>query len=292
MSTKVLYICGYGRSGSTIIESMLSTYLDFCPLGEVINITKAPKAGVDRQCSCGSGVDECSTWGEISNAIRCDRLSSGHTRSSWRLLRARYSASLYNSYSQVTGEHRTLIDASKTSFDAFATAIEMAKKKPDAYFIHVIRSPVRVLDSRYSHNNVHLKKGITQRRRGVGIKTTFGWIFSNLVALHIGRIVGTRRYIIIDYENFCRDPRKCLVKIAELVEDAVFTEEPPAKSINKFHSVAGNYLSGTKRDEITIDQVVSYNKKMLPQASKAFLRNMYALPMVSLYSFMIKRSAT
>jgi hypothetical protein len=60
---KVLYINGYGRSGSTVIESLLSADKRIVAVGELRNLWL--RAGLSYKCSCGSKILDCSFWGGI-----------------------------------------------------------------------------------------------------------------------------------------------------------------------------------------------------------------------------------
>src|SRR5680860_1535145 len=69
--TKLLYIGGYGHSGSTLLEYLMTGCSDLVACGEV---TSARLADYEtRKCSCGSLAKECSVWrllADISSAAK------------------------------------------------------------------------------------------------------------------------------------------------------------------------------------------------------------------------------
>lgn len=60
----VCYIGGFGRSGSTLLETIVAGFAPVCVLGEVVHVWER---GVreDRLCSCGQPFSRCPFWQEI-----------------------------------------------------------------------------------------------------------------------------------------------------------------------------------------------------------------------------------
>ena len=61
---EVLYIGGSGRSGSTILDSILGQFEGFMSVGEVRFIWKRGLID-DRLCSCGEAFSDCPFWTEV-----------------------------------------------------------------------------------------------------------------------------------------------------------------------------------------------------------------------------------
>ena len=64
---KVLNITGWGRSGSTILGSILGSCKDFFFGGELRNIWKLSLLD-NRLCGCGVPLKECSFWKKVFNS--------------------------------------------------------------------------------------------------------------------------------------------------------------------------------------------------------------------------------
>ena len=59
--TRVIYLGGLGRSGTTLLERMLGGLPGVCALGEVVHLWQR---GVrdDEQCACGRPFSACGFW--------------------------------------------------------------------------------------------------------------------------------------------------------------------------------------------------------------------------------------
>jgi len=66
-TTPLVYIGGSGRSGSTLLERMLSCVPGFWPVGELVFIWER---GLRRNdlCSCGARFRDCEYWVQVGQA--------------------------------------------------------------------------------------------------------------------------------------------------------------------------------------------------------------------------------
>jgi len=64
MTEKVLYIAGTGRSGSTLLATMLSRQPAFLGVGELRYVWER-SLGQNQLCGCGRPFRECTFWGEV-----------------------------------------------------------------------------------------------------------------------------------------------------------------------------------------------------------------------------------
>ena len=65
--TKVLYIAGSGRSGSTILDNILGQIEGFFPVGEFVYVWN--RLANDGICSCGSRFRACELWGPVLERV-------------------------------------------------------------------------------------------------------------------------------------------------------------------------------------------------------------------------------
>jgi len=64
LDQKVLYIGGFGRSGSTLVERILGQLPGFCSAGEIVFLWQ--RGLIDGQlCGCGVPVPECEFWSRV-----------------------------------------------------------------------------------------------------------------------------------------------------------------------------------------------------------------------------------
>jgi len=65
---RLLYICGPGHSGSTLLEMFLAGHPEIAALGELHNLNH--QIAVGRPCSCGAPLKSCGRWQAGACAIR------------------------------------------------------------------------------------------------------------------------------------------------------------------------------------------------------------------------------
>ena len=64
LDQKVLYIGGFGRSGSTLVERILGQLPGFCSAGEIVFLWQRGLLG-GQLCGCGVPVPECDFWTRV-----------------------------------------------------------------------------------------------------------------------------------------------------------------------------------------------------------------------------------
>ena len=67
MTTKVVYIAGAGRSGSTFLSQLLSQNPDCMNVGQIRHL--AMSYGRKRLCSCGKALPDCTYWGKVAAGL-------------------------------------------------------------------------------------------------------------------------------------------------------------------------------------------------------------------------------
>ena len=161
-STKVLYVAGFGRSGSTILSNSLGQVEGFFSAGELNFIWKHALIE-NRLCGCGRPSRECPVWRSVFDEAfggmdRVDaremmRLQAAGARTRHiplmltekgrRRLKGRMgkflnaSARLYEAIKSVTGS-RVIVDSSKEP--AYGYAMGMVPEL-DVRVLHLIRDP-------------------------------------------------------------------------------------------------------------------------------------------------------
>lgn len=192
---QVLYIAGYGRSGSTILDMLLGTHPDVFSAGELTRVFRAVVLG--EPCSCGAPVDRCPLWGAVlaETGVHDDRTIA---KRAWQAtvaldqasvsgVRRRHHAELYERLwprllhilARRTGAS-VVVDSSKTT--------RLTRNRPNALraagvgvsVVQLTRDPARVIESALRGTNTDLAKG---KPTSVGVTTPFrvavGWIAAN-----------------------------------------------------------------------------------------------------------------
>ncbi len=163
--TEVLYIGGWGRSGSTLLARMLGRIAGFVSVGEVRELWQR---GVieNRSCGCGSPFLRCEFWREVgvrayggwSAAYAEQMVTTGRELDSLRhsgWLRKRFGSGesarayleslspLYHAISEVGGDH-VVVDSSK--LPNYASLLAMSDEI-DLSLVHLVRDSRGVANS-------------------------------------------------------------------------------------------------------------------------------------------------
>jgi hypothetical protein len=263
--TKVLYVSGWGRSGSTILGSILGQVEGFFSVGELRLIWDR---GIIRNWLCGCGVPfrECPVWSEVvsqafgdvsrAEAQRMIDMRERGPRTRHLLvptlnpLRARvdrageYPRALEKLYRavRVISQSRVIVDTSKLPSYGY-----VLQNTPgiELYTLHLVRDPRAVAyswgyrrkpraDRKDESNNLMTRQGI--------VRSSLAWDARNLATEGaLGR--EPERYMPLRYEDFVEDPRGSVEDILRFVgeEEAVspFASEREV-ALEASHSFSGN----------------------------------------------------
>jgi hypothetical protein len=89
----LIFIAGFGRSGSTLLDKILGCSDEVMSLGEIVlfdiyrSETPYPKVAEDFLCSCGEKFNRCSFWCEVLRTLAPDEGSIVNDTSYWARLR-------------------------------------------------------------------------------------------------------------------------------------------------------------------------------------------------------------
>lgn len=262
--TKVLYIVGWGRSGSTILGNILGELDGFFHTGELWGLwglfEKGPEAFEARRCGCGERVEECPVWGPALRACASDAYPTEVNRWYKESVRLRYTMRLIRqgeSTSRTMGSnlaayvgvldcvHRTVAEGTSSK-----VIVDSSSRPPDAavlrmlpgvrpYFLHLVRDPRAVAFS-WQRHTIRPDTGQSFPQHGTA-NSTLNWLTWNLAAETLRR--RGSRYLRVRYEDFVRDPRAVIHKVAEFVGEPrsqlPFTDARTAH-LGTNHTVWGN----------------------------------------------------
>jgi hypothetical protein len=261
--TKVLYVVGLGRSGSTILSNSLGQIEDFFSTGELNFIWKHDFVE-NRLCGCGEPLQECPVWTEVMDRAfggmdgvdprEMMRLQSSGTRTRHiplmltdrgrRTLRERLEKLLFNygmlyeAIKAVTGS-RVIVDSSKEPAHGYAMSMV---SDIDFRVLHLIRDPRAAA---YSWLKRKPQPDSDEREFMVRFSPTKSaalWDSWNASAEALRRRAPDR-YLRLRYEDFVADPRESFERILELLDEQ--DAEPPLASdrevkLGVTHTVSGN----------------------------------------------------
>jgi len=257
---KLLYIAGYGRSGSTALATILSGHPLIVGVGEATFLAD-DWDDPQRPCSCGAPYGECEFWRDLA----VTRSDLDHARTIVRdidrhivrtLLRCRYpsksatATGYHRIVNQVNGYVRQrsgrpiVLDASKSARGAAARAVALRHLAgEDVYLVHLVRDGMASVDSMASTGSNWAIEGHASARRLPAARATIGWVRANLCALSARAVLGPHRSLQLSYEDTLRNPADALTQIGDLLSidlSTVARDIDLHRAFSVGHVVGGN----------------------------------------------------
>jgi len=239
---KVLYVSGMGRSGSTILDSVLGQLSGAVSGGELCFLWDR---GVEANtlCSCGRWFDECEFWIQVMELVRQEYggalpekagswfATHGKNTALPRLLTAlrrdkpspalteygRLLRVLYQSIERISSA-RLIVDSSK--FPGYASILTRYADL-DVYRIHLIRDSRGVAYSWNKKKQYFNHEGTTETMPRYGpLAVSARWYAYN-VGTELCTAYDSRPSLRVRYEDFVRDPRSILDEICAYCDEPV-----------------------------------------------------------------------
>jgi len=287
----VVFIAGSGRSGSTILDTILGQVDGFFSAGELRLLWRR---GVleDRLCGCGQRFSACPVWTEVlrragmvePRAVAEEVLSSTaaatRVRHVPRILRHRHDpgavvaglpgcgerlGGLYRSIRDVTG-CEVVVDSSKSPAYGFLLSGVPGLR---VHIVHLVRDP-RAASFSWRRTKVqpdritpgHMEPQGTARSAAL-------WVTWNTTARLLWER-GALPHLVVRYEDFIADPEAAVRAILELVGRAgrslPFTS-PSVVALAPTHTVAGN-PNRLLHGEVALEADEEWRTAMSPGAKR------------------------
>lgn len=272
----VIYIISDRRSGSTLLENMLSKSQEVVSVGELSmlkgHIYKEGAGALwDWNCSCGKPVLECPFWSVVLKDIytdgepeknetevkypynsakvkRASLMPSSGKNFLLKLVRKEknkqtiaFVSSIYRSIFNTTGK-RVIVDSSKTPIQALAL---FDSKQMNAKFIFLTRDLRAITISK-------IKRWKVNKRSDNGpFKTLINSYFFKKLCEAVMKIIGNNNSLQLRYEDLAQNPQKELDKIF-LKFGVKPYPAPEYMELLDEHTIAGT-PGRFERKKITID---------------------------------------
>jgi hypothetical protein len=258
---KVVYIAGYGRSGSTVLDVLLGAHDRAVSVGELVYLGKEWRHN-ERNCACGSPYDQCPFWEDALDGV--DEAKSltrivrrvEHRRALLRLLTGmipdrirriyrHYAQHLFD-YAAERGNADWIIDSSKSARHAagrFWALYNVAGL--DVRVIHLVRDGRSVLRSVVEKGTNWAMEGYREEKRFLAERTLVGWNLANSLAWTLGAALSGDRYLRVRLEDLLECPESTLHDIGSFIgEDlsSVIDRIAANESFSVGHNVSGNRI--------------------------------------------------
>jgi hypothetical protein len=285
----VLYIIGYGRSGSTLLDIMLGNHPEVFGAGEATWIFKHFRQNVE--CSCGASAHSCPVWTRVFDRVGSDPQTAARLtlagdraigvsnteeyRKTWR--------TMLDALASQTGA-RWIVDSSKISRLQFNRLYMLGMLSPDPpLVVHLVRDPRAVMWSVRRGSNRRLAAGDTSLPRGGEIRGLASWILANSMA-ELVRMNSGFPWRVLRYEDLVARPANALsslLKWMQLDPEPVIRRLNDGRGFDVGHSLSGNRMrSGSSTVRIRPD---SEWEERLPAMTR--LLALPALPLMGRYGY-------
>jgi Sulfotransferase family len=234
---KVLYVAGFGRSGSTLLGNVLGQVKGFVSVGEIRNIWLHGLIQ-NKICGCGAPFNECEMWQPALNeafggvggvdpekmirlrerwsrTMHIPLMLAPPTRHLIRRRLAEYLDNLERLYRavQTTTGSRVIVDTSK--FPSYGFTVGMVPTV-DLRLVHLVRDPRAVA---YSWSRKRLQpdpENPEYMLRHSPVASSSRWMARNLATEAFWRR-SKERYLMLRYEDFVAEPQRTIRRVLELV---------------------------------------------------------------------------
>jgi hypothetical protein len=226
---KVVYIAGYGRSGSTVLDILLGNHSKIAGVGEVTYLLE-DYAERNRPCSCGMPYRECGFWKdlflngfpppELTRLLRkVEKLSfvprlllafiTSKDRGSYRA----YQERLFGHIAAQTGKP-FVVDSSKSARKVAGRFLALNRLGgQDVYVVHLVRDGWATMESLTVTGSNWALEGRSHSAKWPGLRAAFGWVCTNVWTSMLGKFLVPNRYQRLFYEEFVADPATVIRRI-------------------------------------------------------------------------------
>ena len=186
---KIIYIAGFGYSGSTLLERILATHPKVVGCGEVFSLNA--DFSINETCSCGASLEKCGHW----SPVYAQFLETETPIDEYEV---------FSLLSQNTDEVEYFVDSSKTSFKNLRRPFRL-RKMYEEKVVHIIRNPNDCYASM-------LERGLVSAGVWGKIKVGLHWSFANLGSILFGLLYPSDA-LKISYKTLTHNPIKVLNEI-------------------------------------------------------------------------------
>tara|TARA_R110002072_G_scaffold89232_4_gene199952 strand:+ start:79067 stop:79948 length:882 start_codon:yes stop_codon:yes gene_type:complete len=270
---KLVYIAGYSRSGSTVLDILLGDHGDIFSCGELTYYFQDAQ-NPSRLCACGAQYQNCEIWSAVSSDLpdaeaTLRKVESRGFSKVNATSKARYAKLMKPFLTQVraASDCRVLIDSSKNAKDAaFRLGALNDIAGEQVYVIHLVRDCFSTIGSYHANGSNWVQEGYGEEKSFLLLRSTIGWLLANLIAWRHGR---QYPYLRIRQQDFLHDPIQVLKKISAFIDEDLSDVIQKVEASELFyagHNVGGNRV---RKEGVQIrSQTVSDAK--VPFYSKLF----------------------
>ncbi len=268
---KVLYIAGYGRSGSTVLATILGNHPEMVSAGEVCYLLEDWEDEA-RPCSCGEPYKKCEFWSglpievvapsdsrpklrKIERAWAAPRVILGLTTKRERRAYRLYHQALFGHALRKSGK-QIVVDSSKSARSTVARSRALLTMGGcDVYVVHLVRNGEDTLRSLAVTGSNWALEGHGGPKKLVTLRAIIGWVLANVSTSLIWRTLRPDRYLLVRYEDLLDDPVATISRIGSFIGLETSGLEKRVRQGETFevgHMVGGNRLRFSGRVKLQV----------------------------------------
>jgi hypothetical protein len=263
---KLVYIGGYGHSGSTLLEYLMTASPQVIACGEVASSLRERMR--KKRCTCSRRVHDCPVWGPFQAS----------SAQSWAWRHEDLTLALLK---RVGAAYAVMVDSSKTAWGSAAVPFRLRRKLGrDFRLVHIVRDPRGVCWSLLKKAERNGKRPLAAVRCSWA---TLGWSVANIACEFFGWKYPDH-CLRVRYEDLAYCPREVMTSLfQQLLSDAEWRCDNIGTSDNR-HQLYGNRMRSQKLSFVDIKEDAAW-RTATPQASRRLidwfssaLRDRYGYP--------------
>lgn len=277
---KVLYIAGFERSGSTLVNRVLGQIDGFVAWGELRDIWEHGKIE-NRSCTCGASFSKCEEWSAIYDkqfeqdmGLTANEMLSLKRKTRAAVLLKSLDPLNVSTFSKVPKEYleglenlyrsiqkkthsKVIVDSTKAAWYGY---ILSTLENIDLYTVHIVRDPRGVCYSLQQRKS----QGEPECQWYNPLHASLSW---NLKNLGVERLLNfdPTRYLRIQYEEFIQSPEASIKSILQLVGES----NAPLPFVSKStvimgldHIITGSPSSRSNIGEVTLRTDTKWKRQL------------------------------
>ena len=239
----LIYIGGYGRSGSTLLEYLMTANPKLVACGEVASCLRTTRKS---RCTCRQPVKECPVWDLFFSP---SSQASGWTHRNLTLALLEH----------VSGDYQLMVDSSKTAWASMGMPFRLKQRLgQNFHLIHIVRDPRAVC---WSLIQGERKSPALYHRTLRCVSSTIGWYLANL-GCEFFRLFYSAQYVRVRYEDLARSPDEVLQKLfSRLLPDIPWDPEAIGNNNNR-HQLHGNRMRKRQLSIRTVQEDIRWRNEM------------------------------
>lgn len=293
---RIIYIAGYGHSGSTILEMLLSCSKGVVGFGElseigkknperILNIVQQKKFCKKYYDHINEKLDDIDeSMKAINDIVHCEYLSPKKRKMD--LIRyKKFWDVFFSAAAEVNGDAQSIfVDSSKSSISrALRPILLNGLKNIDLTCIHLFREPTPILFR--LRKKAREKKNIRpQNEFLLLVISSCHWIFSNIWPILISK--SCKRYVRLSFEQLCKEPEETLKNLSNEIEldlNEAISRIKNKEPLSHTCALAGNRI-------LFQDEIRFQPQKNSSKSNYQLLEKIFAFILHPIYKFLTYKS--